>query len=133
MHTGRCHCEAVKYSFDGEVSDASCCHCSVCRRLTGSAFGAYGAIIASEFRWSSGAELVSVYELSASVTKTFCLRCGSPLTTIHSREPEIVFVSLGSLDDPRSVDLQYHQFTASQAPWHTIGDRLPKYDQWPPG
>ncbi|MDJ0788414.1 MAG: GFA family protein [Myxococcota bacterium] len=132
MPTGRCHCETVVYSFDGPVTDASCCHCRTCRRLCGSAFGAYGSVLASGFEWVRGAERVARYAPTARLTKAFCSACGSPLTTTHAREPGVVFLSLGSLDDASGITLLYHQFAASAAEWHRIGDSLPRHEDWPP-
>ena len=110
----------------------SCCHCSICRRLSGSAFGAYGGVARASFRWLQGADSVTRYEPSAALTKTFCARCGSPLTTSHRREPDSTFLSLGSLDDLSGIDVQYHQFASSRAPWHQIADGPPQHPGWPP-
>ena len=36
MVQGRCNCEAVSFIIDAELSDVIVCHCSICRRATGS-------------------------------------------------------------------------------------------------
>ena len=49
MITGRCQCAAVAWRLDGEITFISHCHCSICRRIHGAAFGtfAHGAASAA--------------------------------------------------------------------------------------
>lgn len=35
---GGCSCGAVRFEI-GEIFDAGCCHCSICRRMSGAPFG----------------------------------------------------------------------------------------------
>ena len=78
------------------------CHCSRCRRASGSAFAANAYVLPQAFRWSAGPENVVRFDLreARSFSTCFCRRCGSPLphTTRSGRE---VIIPAGSLlDDP---------------------------------
>jgi len=42
--TGTCLCQAVRYEVDDEFEYALICHCSQCRRATGSAFKPFAGI-----------------------------------------------------------------------------------------
>ena len=44
MLNGRCYCGAVEYVVEDAFIYAAYCHCSKCRRFTGSAFSAFGGI-----------------------------------------------------------------------------------------
>jgi len=59
---GSCLCGGVQYEILGELSDAAFCHCSMCRRTLGAAFGTYARVDADEFRWLSGEGLIATYE-----------------------------------------------------------------------
>ena len=131
MIRGECLCGGIAFEVAGPLSDASLCHCSRCRRATGSAFGAYAAAPASALRWTRGEDLLRDYEQSPQVTRRFCGRCGSLLVTLHALEPGLVHVSLGCLDDGSGVTPGYHQFTGSKADWHAIADGLPRHAAWP--
>lgn len=131
MGDGQCRCGAVTYALEAPVGDASCCHCRSCRRLTGSAFSAWGAVPAAAFRWIRGEETLSHYAPTPESLRAFCSVCGSLLATIHASEPGACFVSLGTLDDEAAVDLLYHQFAGSRAPWHAIASGLPCHAGWP--
>lgn len=131
MIQGACLCGAVELQIDGEIKDASYCLCSICRKLTGSAFGAYGSVERTRFRWVQGEENLSEYHPTPSTKRLFCATCGSFLATEHKLEPDSIFVSLGSLADEAELEVLYHQFVGSRASWHTIRDRLLQHQDWP--
>ena len=64
MLEGGCLCGEVRYAVDGEIGQVSHCHCSMCRRIHGAAFGTYGAVPKENFRWVSGADSVKTYPSS---------------------------------------------------------------------
>jgi hypothetical protein len=132
MLNGRCYCGAVEYVVEDAFLYAAYCHCSKCRRFTGSAFSAFGGIEIDKLAVRTGApELVKLWE-SPTGYDSFCRRCLSPLYSIV-RERKYVHVRLGSLVDPPSRKPDHHIYVGSKAPWHEITDDLPQYDELPPG
>jgi hypothetical protein len=129
MGTGHCHCEAVRYEFDGKPSNASYCHCSLCRRLTGSAFAPWCEVPTKNLRWS-GSDNLKTYDLTDRYGISFCRECGAPLASMHSKWPDVTYLLMGALEDDSGVTPQYHIFTGSKAPWHEISDSLPQYERW---
>ena len=79
MITGKCLCGKVRYEINARLGPIVYCHCSMCRRATGSAFATNASVRANEFRVVAGSELISEYESSPSNIRAFCSRCGSPL------------------------------------------------------
>jgi len=128
---GQCHCGQIRFEFTAEPTDASFCHCSICRRLTGSAFGAYAEIPDQALRILAGAEKLSRYQPTARLEKRFCANCGVTLFTRHADFPGHTYVSLGVLSDDHEILPQYHQFTGSKAKWHMIADGLAQFAEWP--
>ncbi|MFK5986003.1 MAG: GFA family protein [Pseudomonadota bacterium] len=57
------------------------CHCSRCRKFTGSAFAANLLVAPQHFKWLTGAELVGRFEPKESkhFASCFCKNCGSSL------------------------------------------------------
>lgn len=131
MRSGQCQCAGIRFEFDGEATDASFCYCSVCRRLSGSAFAAYIEVAADKLNVVQGAEKIRSYKVTDRLTKKFCTVCGTPLFTGHSSFPEFTYVSLGVLDDDSGVVPEYHQFVGSKVKWYEIRDDLPQFDEWP--
>jgi hypothetical protein len=76
---GGCLCGRVRYEVSGPLSDSSHCHCSMCRRQHGAAFATYAQFNPGDFKWTSGADLVKVFETSADAGWCFCSECGSSL------------------------------------------------------
>lgn len=83
----------------------------------------------NQFRWLSGVEFVETYESSPGVHRCFCSKCGSPLAASHAGE--IREVVLGTVDGDPGVRPRAHIFVGSRAPWYTIEDALPQFEEWP--
>jgi hypothetical protein len=131
MIRGSCLCGDVRFEIRGKLSDASHCHCSMCRKAHGAAFGTYAAAKAAEFRIVSGSERIKRFQSSPGIVRTFCARCGSTLHGLSESNPSIVDVVLGVLDDDPGVRPTMHIFVGSKAPWHDIHDNLPQHGTRP--
>ncbi|WP_417465391.1 GFA family protein [Kordiimonas sp.] len=124
---GQCLCEAVAYEVEDAFEYAFNCHCSQCRRATGSAYKAMAGIRRDVVSITKGAGHVLTYgdEMNHDVR---CGTCGSFLFSVV-REGEYIHVSLGSLMDEPSLKPTQHIYVGSKAPWHTITDDLPQFDE----
>jgi hypothetical protein len=125
--TGRCLCGAVEYAVMDEFLYALNCHCSNCRRATGSAFKSFAGISRDKFRITQGADQLMIYGEENSCD-TRCKICGSYLYSVV-REGKFVHVTLGSLVDKPTIRPKAHIFVGSKAPWFTITDDLPQYQE----
>lgn len=128
---GRCWCGAVEIEVEDAFRYAAYCHCSRCRRRSGSAFNAFGGIEAEKLSVRSGAEQVARLAESAEGYHAHCTLCHSPLFSAV-RGGQFVHVQLGVLDEAPSRRPDHHIQVASKAPWHEITDGLPQYDEFPP-
>jgi hypothetical protein len=127
---GSCFCGAVTYQIDGILRDARSCHCSKCRKAFSSQASAYALMNADEFRWLSGADLLSTYQSEADAGLQFCSQCGSTLCGLY--QGVIHGVTLGCVTGDPQVVLERHIFVGSKAPWENIPDGVPQFDEWPP-
>ena len=129
MISGSCLCQAVGYQADLSQGRFVNCHCSRCRKATGSAYAAEVLVAPDAFRWTRGEAEVVRYDLpqARSFATAFCSRCGSPLphATRSGRE---VIIPAGSFDaDPGMAPSANHCWS-SRAPWMTAGSDLPTED-----
>ena len=129
--TGSCLCGGVQYEISGGLSDLAYCHCSMCRRSLGAAFGAFARVVEGNFRWLSGEDIIVAYESSPGVRLCFCGKSGSHLGAMGD-SGKLSWVALGSVTGDPGVRPEAHIFTGSKAPWHKITDNLPQFDEWPP-
>ncbi len=131
MITGQCLCGEVRYQIEGDSSQIWLCHCSKCRRASGSAFRAGAFCSAEAFTLLAGEASIREYEDTPSYIARFCARCGSPVPQ-RLRGTDLVFLHAGCLDGgpPRRVD--HHIFAGSKAPWFDIADSLPQFEAHKP-
>jgi hypothetical protein len=124
MVRGSCLCGAVRYEIRGPLGPMSHCHCSMCRKAHGAAFGTYSSAKRRDFALLAGETSIRSYRSSPTVTRTFCAECGSTLQWIADDRPDALDVAVGTLDGDPVVRPSLHIFTASRAPWFEITDGL---------
>ncbi len=131
MLKGSCLCNAIHYEIEGELGPTMMCHCSKCRKANGSAYAINAAVKTDQFHFVKGQELVSEFESSPGVFRSFCKQCGSPLLSRRPSQPDIVRLRIGTLDTPVDVKPLAHIFVGSKASWDEIHDDIPQYDERP--
>jgi hypothetical protein len=128
MITGGCLCGGVRYEISGPFLRASHCHCSRCRRHSGTTVCTQGRVRREDFRLVSGAGLVRVFKPEGGAAKAFCSVCGSSLFGGTWPEGPEVSIRLGTVDGDPGIRPQYHTYVGSKAVWDEILDDLPRYD-----
>lgn len=130
MHTGSCLCGAVAWEIDCAIDRITHCHCSMCRKAHGTAFGSYATVPRANFRFTRGEDAVAEYRSSPSVIRSFCRICGSNLQWHDDNaHPDLMGVALGTLDTGLEQPRQKHIYAASKASWYRIADGLPQADR----
>ena len=123
-------CGAVQYRVSDEFEYALNCHCSKCRRATGSAFKPLAGIARSKLELVKGKDELLMYGEPAGAHDVRCAHCGSLLYSVV-REGRYVHVTLGTLTDEPSIHPSMHIFVRSKASWDQICDGLPQHDELP--
>ena len=131
MNKGSCLCGDITWEIDGDPITMSNCHCSMCRKLHGTAFGTYVGVTAPAFRWTGGEEKIQSYKSSPGGQRPFCQRCGSTVASLM-RDGQLVFMPAGNLHGAINKSLDHHIFVGSKAPWFEITDGAPQHDAYPP-
>ena len=127
--TGKCLCGAVTYQVADGFVYALNCHCSQCRRSTGSAFKPFAGIARNRLRITQGTPLIHGDPDAAHNAR--CRTCGSLLFSVV-RDGAYVHVTLGTLVDTPSIRPTAHIFVGSKVPWFQITDDLPQHQAFPP-
>jgi len=125
---GSCLCGAVRYEVDGTFLRAGHCHCSRCRKHSGTGVCTQGRVRREDFTLLQGAEQLRVYRPDGGAAKVFCATCGSSLFGGDWPEGNEVSIRLGTIDGDPGIRPQTRTFVASKAVWDTITDDLPRYD-----
>ena len=127
-HTGGCLCGAVRYQVTGPLRDAIACHCSQCRRMSGSYFMATRAPQANlTIAKDDG---LTWYGSSEAAERGFCRNCGSSLFW-RRRGADQISIMAGSLDGESGLTLSRHIFVADKGDYYSIADGLPQHERYP--
>jgi hypothetical protein len=128
--SGCCLCGAVKYAVLDEFEYAANCHCSLCRRATGSAFKPFGGIQRAKLELVGGRDALMIHGEENAAHDVHCGRCGSFLYSVV-REGTYVHVTLGTMIDEPTIKPSMHIFVGSKARWYQITDDLPQHAKLP--
>ena len=123
---GKCLCGAVHYAVQDEFVYAANCHCSNCRRTTGSAFKPFAGIARAKLRLVKGADSLMIVG-DENAHDAHCKTCGSLLYSLV-RDGAFVHVAMGTLVDEPTIRPTAHIFVGSKARWFVITDDLPQYE-----
>jgi hypothetical protein len=138
---GGCACRAVRYRLRTGPLIVHACHCTQCRRLTGSAF-ALNALIETDRLEVLAGEPHPVPVIGTSGKPQDVFRCPACATALWSHYPgagpKLAFVRVGTLDSPSRLPPDIHIFTSTRLPWLALpqGARaVPEYysakEVWP--
>lgn len=123
--SGRCLCGEIRYEFLGDPKWLSYCHCESCRRHTSSPVAAFVGLDRRQFRYTHGTP--TRFASSPGVTRSFCGRCGSPMSFEGERWPDEIHLYAGTLSDPAEFAPREHVHVAEKLPWFEVSDTLPRH------
>lgn len=114
--TGSCLCGKVQFDISDNFESFYLCHCSRCRKATGTAHGANLFAAKATLNWLKGKELVKTFNLpNTRFTTSFCTECGSPVPT--DIKGKLVIVPAGCLDSSPTINPTAHIFCDDRASW----------------
>ena len=129
---GSCLCGEVRFELTREPVWAVNCHCSRCRKTSGTAFASNLFVPYDALRYTQGEDHLRSYKPPEAerFTHVFCNRCGSTLP-FASATRGVVGVPMGSLDGNPRYSPRAHIHVESRAPWFEITDGLPQHPTGP--
>ena len=130
MAKGSCLCGKISYEASEVGSNVTKCHCSLCQKTSGSAYGDYTTAPIDGFRWTSGEDLLKKFESTPGNFRNFCPECGTHLPTAHP-PMGIYFVQAGTLDTQEVMSESAHMFLKSKVAWHQQQPGLTEFDEYP--
>lgn len=127
---GSCLCKNISFRLTGTIPHLYQCHCSLCRKLTGSASDSAFFIAKENFQWLSGQESISSYRTKSGFRSDFCRQCGSTVPHLMTNKSQF-WVPAGLLDEQSEHQVVAHLFVDSKASWDVIADGAVQYDEMP--
>jgi hypothetical protein len=123
----------VTFQVSGEPKRFYHCHCSRCRKATGTGHASNLFVQPGTLEWLAGQEQIRAFKVPQAIrfTNNFCGTCGSRLPR-QAKDSDMVMIPTGSLDDEPTLKPQARIFSASRASWSCTGDELPVYPEYAP-
>ena len=131
LASGSCLCGAVRFEISGEMEHFFLCHCSRCRKDTGSAHSANLFSSKAGVAWLSGQDKIKTFQLPETRhVKSFCAECGSALPSVQM-DGALLVVPAGALDSRIDMPATAHICYASRADWTDALATAPRIDGLP--
>lgn len=134
---GGCLCGAVRYAISQPFTLFQYCHCSRCRKVSGTAYAANIFVPSEQFCWLSGEDQIVSHKIADAkhFVTTFCQSCGSSMPS-HTGDAKTAIVPAGGLDklpstDPEQSAPSQSIFWGSRADWYRSPEQLPQYESLP--
>lgn len=129
---GACLCGRVQYRVTGPFDVFHLCHCSQCRRSTGSAHAANIFTSPDRIEWLSGEDQIKRYtpDEPGVISKCFCSHCGSLVPYTSPKSGKLI-IPAGSLNEPPGIDPVDNIFWRDRADWYDAGLAAKHCEQWP--
>jgi hypothetical protein len=128
---GSCLCGSVAFAVAGPVQGVGRCHCSKCRKVSGTGGNAQFVVCMKNFAWLRGAAETSTFKRPDGWGPSRCKRCGSPVPDTYDNG-ERMWVQAGLMDDPLETDIKQHIFCGSRADWDRESPDVQHHPEYPP-
>lgn len=128
MYRGSCLCGKVKVKVLGKIESIIHCHCSLCRKSTGSAYATNGFVDKQHFVIEQGVEHMGGFEFRPGKVRHFCKVCVSPVYSSNEADKNRIRLRLGILGDDIEERPISHNFITSKANWDDPDVELPHYE-----
>ncbi len=127
---GQCLCGDVRFSVTGPIRGVGSCHCSKCRKVSGTNGNAQFIVPADRFSWSAGQHQVTRFQLADGWGPTRCQRCGSPVPDSYDAGKQM-WVQAGLMDAALDTDMKLHIFCGSRADWDVESEDARHFHEYP--
>lgn len=131
QYKGGCLCGTCCYVISAEAPKAMyLCHCSRCRKETGTVHGATVFFDDAQLLWEKGEDKISYFKLeNTRKQRAFCNICGTPLP--RQEGERYVILPAGTLENDTLLQPTAHIFYASRASWEDKLINLKRFDELP--
>jgi len=125
-------CGAVTYAVSGEPMFVGHCACENCQRSTGAGHSSVAAFPEPALR--AGGELTSFAakgDSGQATTYQFCPKCGSRLFTRAEMMPNVVMVTLGTMDAAADLTPSMLIYGKRRRAWDHVDPSVPVFQEMP--
>ncbi|WP_313653262.1 GFA family protein [Pantoea sp.] len=115
---GTCLCETVTFELTVTPAFYYRCHCSLCRKQSGTGHNLATLVKERDFTWLSGETQIASWSRPSGYRCDFCSRCGAAVPN-RLRGHAYIWIPVGLLDEPADMQCIGDYCTDDAMPWDT--------------
>lgn len=122
MIHGKCLCGVTEFACDIQTNPLKIyqCHCSLCKKQTGSSSNSATIIPMADFKWVNKGQIKS-WQKETGFSAHFCGNCGCPVPNLFANQYYWIPIGLLEIDNPEaSVEVVAHLCLSTKSSWHQI-------------
>jgi len=128
---GSCLCGEVQFELSCKAKDLYQCHCSICRKITGSSASTTVVVTGNYFQWLAGEDKAIMYIHTNGRRVVFCPKCSSSLPDPNPNK-SLYSIPAGLLQEHENMEVKAHIFVGHKAHWNIVsGDGVQFNDHFP--
>lgn len=127
-YTGSCLCGAVTFAVQGFSDQVANCHCTMCRKFHGAAYGTLVGV--RGLTWLSGSQACREYTADNGTIRTFCVHCGSSIGfRVKGADLPDIELAIALFDQAIPVQVDAQIFTRYKANWCALDPQVPEFPE----
>ena len=127
---GSCLCGSVEFEVDGDEFNIYQCHCTLCKKQSGTTSNSSAIVGKESLRFIRGSELISSWVKDTGFRSDFCSKCGSPVPN-PLRGFDLYWVPVGLLPVSTKITVVAHLCTSTISSWHLLEPGVSKFQDVP--
>lgn len=132
-YKGGCLCGEIAYECTLKPELMYYCHCTDCRKTSGTAFHAGMYMKRSGFELTSGSlrSYATTADSGRTIVRYFCGHCGTHIYSDKGSDTPMLSLKAGSLDDPEIFIPDTEIWTLSKVQWADLPEDLERFIRGP--
>ena len=131
--TGGCLCKAVRWESSAPPIVTRVCWCRDCQYIGAGSGSVNACFRTAEFEVTGNATVYTSFSDSGNrMHRRFCATCDTPLFSEAESRPHLIFVRVGTFDDPNVASPAMTIWTRSAPNWACFDEGVPAVDGQPP-
>lgn len=119
MMTGSCLCGEISFTLHVTPKKFYRCHCSLCRKQTGTGHNLATLVSAEQFQWHPENGEIASWSKASGYRNDFCARCGSTVPNALRNLPYL-WLPIGLLDSDLPLSCAADYCTADAMSWDCL-------------
>ncbi|WP_081917864.1 MULTISPECIES: GFA family protein [Methylobacter] len=127
---GSCLCGSVEFEVDGDEFNIYQCHCSLCKKQSGSSSNSATIVKSDNFRFLKASNHIGSWVKETGFRSDFCRKCGSTLPN-PLRGLDLYWIPVGLFPVDLKAKVVAHLCTSSISSWHPVSSDIKQFKEVP--